>query len=142
MANDNIVEINFTSNDPVLTPFYRGDTLRDYSFNLTEVGGDWTGTTVKIQWRVRAGQPPFMSWDLSVGSGTVEDPDAVSHAVNGLSLSPSLEELTIPMEAPKEAMQKVVGGSYAYDVEITLASGVTETYFRGTIEITDDITRP
>lgn len=105
----------------------RGDTFNGHSFTITlnAVAVNFTGAVITIQFRRKPGSTPVLEWLTSDGSITI------SGAGNNV----------ITMTAKTGVQMEVEPGSYEYDINVVLASGVTNTYVKGTIEIVDDISR-
>lgn len=103
---------------------WNGDSFKGLQFVLTDQNDaaiDLTGATIKCQFRDASDNTLIL--DLSIGSGiTVDD------AVNGT--------FTIDARNPFG----LATGKYNYDVEVTYASGVIQTYIKGEVKILDDVT--
>lgn len=103
----------------------KDDTSEKVTFTFKDALGlaiDLTGATVKCQFRIgdKQGQ---LKVDLAIATGiTIDD------ATGGV--------LSIDQIDPLDW----AGGTYFYDVEITLADGRVKTYVGGTMKVVDTVT--
>lgn len=131
--------------------FYRGDDWKNTWFHLTDMGldgmtpFDWTGTSARIQWRTKAGATPILTFDLVIsGTSEVTDIDGNTETTVNIDIATS-GVIKIPMHVPHTLSENIAGGTYIYDVEITIpdgGDGEVDTYFEGTIQVINDISRP
>jgi len=108
-------------------PHKRGDTFNGHQFevSLNSVPVDFTGATIKIQLRRKAGVASVLEWSTADGSITISGPS--SNIIN--------------MGVKTGLQMEVEAAKYLYDLNVVLANGVTNTYVEGTFEIVNDITR-
>lgn len=100
---------------------YKGDTMEDVTFQITEDGSavDLTGSAIKMQLR-HAGK---LYADFSLASSSI----VVLNSTGGqFKVCPGIVD--IPARV------------YNYDIEVTLASGDRKTYIAGTINVLPEIT--
>lgn len=148
MAQRIVFDFIETSTDD--NSFYRGDDWKNTWFHLTDMGSDgmtpfdWTGTTARIQWRVKKGATPILTFDLvTTGTSTVSD-GTTSETIVNIDIATS-GTIKIPMHVPHNLSELISGGTYLYDVEITIpdgGDGEVDTYFEGKIQVVDDTSRP
>ena len=108
-------------------PQKRGDTFSGFMFEVTQnsIPVDFTDAVITIQLRVKPGSKVILEWKTSDGSITI------SGAGNNV----------INMNVKTGPEMNVAPNTYKYDINVVLASGVTNTYVAGVFPIVDDITR-
>lgn len=102
----------------------KGDTFDkvDFSIKINNVVLDLTGAVIKMQLKKTSNSPSSLSF-TSVGSAGI----TITSPTGGLF---KINEQIIDVEV----------FNYAYDIQLTLASGVVKTYVSGTFNITKEIT--
>jgi hypothetical protein len=102
---------------------YKGDTFESLTFTIKEdgVAVDLTGATIKIDFRKKTNTGTNQA-SLTIGSGITVD-----NAIGGV----------FTLDSFKNDWEPDV---YFYDTEVTLASGIIRTYFKGTLRVNQDIT--
>lgn len=106
----------------------RGDTFNGHSFEINQNGDpvDFTGADIKIQFRTTGeSRNIILEWSTDDGSITISGGD----------------DNVINMAAKTGEEMDVTPGTYKYDIQVILASGVTNTYVKGSMKIVNDITR-
>jgi len=102
----------------------KGDTFDEVAFSIkiNNIALDLTGATIKIQLKKSSDSPASLSLTSVSSAGiTITSPSAGLFKIN---------EQIIDIEV----------FNYAYDIQLTLASGVVKTYVSGTFNITKEIT--
>lgn len=106
----------------------RGDTFNGHSFEINQNGDpvDFTGAEISIQFRTTGeSRNIILEWSTDDGSITIS----------------GAENNVIEMDAKTGEEMNVTPGTYKYDIQVILASGVTNTYVKGSMKIVNDITR-
>lgn len=106
----------------------RGDTFNGYQFEINQNGDpvDLTGADIKIQFRTTPeSRNVVLEWSTEDGSITISG--AESNVIN--------------MGIKEGSEMDVAPGTYKYDIHVLLSSGVTNTYVKGSMKITNDISR-
>ena len=108
-------------------PFKRGDTFNGFQFEILQddLPVNLVGSTIKIQVRKNRQTAPVVEWLTSDGSITIGGVD--NNEIN--------------MLAKTGAQMDIEEGTYQYDVNVLLASGVTNTYVEGRFQIVNDFSR-
>jgi hypothetical protein len=106
----------------VIPNHYKNDTFNEITFTIKEdaVAVDLTGATIKIDFRKNK-NTGILQVSFTIGSGITVD-----NAVGGVFTLNSF-------------INNWVADVYYYDAEITFASGVVRTYFKGTLTVNQDI---
>jgi len=102
----------------------KGDTFDEVAFSIkiNNIALDLTGATIKMQLKKSSDSPASLSLTSASSAGiTITSPSAGLFKIN---------EQIIDIEV----------FNYAYDIQLTLASGVVKTYVSGTFNITKEIT--
>ena len=102
----------------------KGDTFDEVAFSIkiNNIALDLTGATIKMQLKKSSNSPASLSLSSVSSAGiTITSPSAGLFKIN---------EQIIDIEV----------FNYAYDIQLTLASGVVKTYVSGTFNITKEIT--
>jgi len=102
----------------------KGDTFDEVAFSIkiNNIALDLTGATIKMQLKKNSNSPASLSLTSVSSAGiTITSPSAGLFKIN---------EQIIDIEV----------FNYAYDIQLTLASGVVKTYVSGTFNITKEIT--
>lgn len=102
----------------------KGDTFDEVAFSIkiNNIALDLTGATIKMQLKKSSDSPASLSLTSVSSAGiTITSPSAGLFKIN---------EQIIDIEV----------FNYAYDIQLTLASGVVKTYVSGTFNITKEIT--
>jgi len=102
----------------------KGDTFDEVAFSIkiNNIALDLTGATIKMQLKKSSDSPASLSLSSVSSAGiTITSPSAGLFKIN---------EQIIDIEV----------FNYAYDIQLTLASGVVKTYVSGTFNITKEIT--
>jgi hypothetical protein len=102
----------------------KGDTFDEVAFSIkiNNVALDLTGATIKMQLKKTSNSVAILSFTSAGSAGiTITSPSAGLFKIN---------EQIIDIEV----------FNYAYDIQLTLASGVVKTYVSGTFNITKEIT--
>ena len=102
----------------------KGDTFDEVAFSIkiNNIALDLTGATIKMQLKKNSNSPASLSLTSVSSAGiTITSPTAGLFKIN---------EQIIDIEV----------FNYAYDIQLTLASGVVKTYVSGTFNITKEIT--
>jgi len=102
----------------------KGDTFDEVAFSIkiNNIALDLTGATIKMQLKKSSNSPASLSLTSVSSAGiTITSPSAGLFKIN---------EQIIDIEV----------FNYAYDIQLTLASGVVKTYVSGTFNITKEIT--
>lgn len=106
----------------------RGDTFDGFGFVVTSNGGnpvDFTGATIKIQFRTKPDSDVVMEWLTSDNS------IVITGANNNI----------INMQ-PKTGLQMdIKAGTYRYDINVLFPTNITRTYVEGEMQIVDDYSR-
>lgn len=124
---------------------YRGDDSENYSFRVEKTGYDWSlggGSTAKMQWRAAIGQTVLMEmeWDQAQGTATIQGGSPVF--TQPLTYENTNQDLVIPLVIPNSLMADIPGGNYVYDLEVTDPDSKVRTYFKGKVNVENDVTRP
>ena len=101
-------------------PFKRGDTIEAITITLSVNGAPPVSAIAGVAIDLRKGQTRYHRYDSADGSITIDGVDTFT---------------IIPHELDIE------GRKYCYDCQITFADGKKKTYFEGTWEVTEDITK-
>jgi len=103
----------------------KGDTFDEVAFSIkiNNVALDLTGATIKMQLKKSSDLSTASLSLTSVGSAGI----TITSPTSGLF---KINEQIIDIEV----------FNYAYDIQLTLASGVVKTYVSGTFNITKEIT--
>jgi hypothetical protein len=102
----------------------KGDTFDEVAFSIkiNNVDLDLTGATIKMQLKKTSDSSSSLSFTSVASAGiTITNPSGGLFKIN---------EQIIDIEV----------FNYAYDIQLTLASGVVKTYVSGTFNITKEIT--
>jgi hypothetical protein len=102
----------------------KGDTFDEVAFSIkiNNVDLDLTGATIKMQLKKTSNSSASLSFTSAASAGiTITNPSGGLFKIN---------EQIIDIEV----------FNYAYDIQLTLASGIVKTYVSGTFNITKEIT--
>ena len=104
---------------------FRGDTwIRSWTIMVNELPADFTGATARLQIRKSAKDPEFLLEASTETSGLTFVGDPTEGKI-------ALKLQTQPLEA----------GKYSFDLEVTFADGVIQTYEQNTLVLKQDVTR-
>ena len=104
---------------------YRGDTwIRSWTIMVNELPADFTGASARLQIRKSAKDAEFLLEASTDG--------------DGLTFVGLPTEGKISLKLQTEALES---GKYSFDLEVTYADGIIQTYEQNTLILKQDVTR-